>query len=232
VAAQNQQQTITIPAASSESNRIDVVSLTIDNGPAITLSVSGGECVVIAGPSGSGKSRLLRAIADLDPGPCDRPGVIRLDGVDHLNYSGVEWRRRVAYLAAESQWWFDDVASHFPLAPTAEDLQALGLSAKLLQQPVRRLSTGERQRLALLRLLAGQPRVLLLDEPTAALDPRSTRAVERLVSDYRTRHQAAVLWVSHDIGQARRIASRYFSIDDGHLVETNVDDLRADEEAT
>jgi ABC-type iron transport system FetAB ATPase subunit len=194
------------------------------------LTVSGGECVVIAGPSGAGKSRQLRVVADLDPGPADRAGVIQLDGVDHLNYSGVEWRRRVAYLAAESQWWFDDVASHFPVSPSIEDLQALGLPAKLLQQPVRRLSTGERQRLALLRLLAGEPRVLLLDEPTAALDPRSTRAVERLVTDYRNRNQAAVVWVSHDVGQARRIANRYFSLADGHFVEANVDELSSDEE--
>lgn len=228
---QNQQQTTFIPASINETNRIDVMALTIGDGPAITLTVNGGECVVIAGPSGSGKSRLLRTVADLDPGPADRTGVIRLDGIDHLDYSGVEWRRRVAYLAAESQWWFDDVASHFPVLPSAEDLQALGLPTTLLQQAVRRLSTGERQRLALLRLLAGEPRVLLLDEPTAALDPRSTRAVERLVTDYRIRNQAAVIWVSHDVGQARRIASRYFSFDGGYFVETNVDELRTDEES-
>jgi phosphate-transporting ATPase len=198
------------------------MALTVGDAAALTLSVAGGECVVIAGPSGSGKSRLLRAIADLDPGPGDRPGVIRLGGIDHLDYSGSEWRRRVAYLASESQWWLDDVAGHFPAPPLAEDLQRLDLSAQLLQQPVRRLSTGERQRLALLRLLAGRPRVLLLDEPTASLDPRATQAVERLVTDYRVANGVAVLWVSHDVDQARRVADRYLYFDHGDLRETAV----------
>lgn len=230
MAEQNLQQTISIPVGISESNRIDVLALTFTNAPEITFSVSGGECVVIAGPSGSGKSRLLRAIADLDPGPADQAGVIKLDDIDHLSYGGAEWRRQVAYLAAESQWWFDDVASHFPEPPSVEDLQALGLSATLLQRPVSRLSTGERQRLALLRLLAGKPRVLLLDEPTAALDPRSTRAVERLVMEYRDHHRAAVIWVSHDIDQAKRIASRYFSFDRQQFVEADIADVSSDGE--
>lgn len=230
VAEQIHQQSKTMSPASAGGNRLDVKALSLTTGAPISLTVDGGECVVIAGPSGSGKSRLLRAIADLEPGPADQGGVVALAGVDHLSYSGVEWRRQVAFLAAESQWWFDDVASHFAVPPPDDSLQALGLSARLLQQPVRRLSTGERQRLALLRLLAVEPRVLLLDEPTAALDPGSTRAVERVISAYRSRHQAAVLWVSHDSGQARRIADRYFYFVDGQLRESDVAAISDDEE--
>jgi len=228
VAEQNQQQTMS--TSDNDPNHLAVTALSIGDAPPTTLSVSGGECVVIAGPSGSGKSRLLRALADLDPGPGDRAGVIQLGGIDHLSYSGTEWRRRVAYLAAESQWWFDDVAGHFPITPTAEDLKTLGLTPELMRQPVRRLSTGERQRLALLRLLAGNPRVLLLDEPTAALDPRSTRAVEQMVSDYRSRNRTAVLWVSHDIDQARRLGDRYLYFDNGHLLEMDTSTLSGDGE--
>jgi len=78
----------------------------------------------------------------------------------------------------------------------------------LLQQPVTHLSSGERQRLALLRVLANRPRVLLLDEPTANLDADNTRRVEQLITDYLNEQQAAALWISHDGAQCDRIASR------------------------
>jgi ABC-type iron transport system FetAB ATPase subunit len=204
-------------------NQLDLIAVTAGDLASVNLTVAAGECVVIAGASGSGKSRLLRAIADLDPVTDAVNGEhqhrITLAGIDHTLYSGAGWRRRVAYVAAESQWWYDDVASHFSTLPGADQLQALGLSAGILQQPVNRLSSGERQRLALLRVLVQQPQVLLLDEPTASLDPGATRAVEQMISAYRIQHQAAVIWVSHDQAQARRVGQRCFRIDQGLLIE-------------
>lgn len=82
-----------------------------------------------------------------------------------------------------------------------------------------RASTGERQRLALLRLLSNRPEALLLDEPTAALDPKNVAAVETLVADYRREHQVPVLWVSHDPEQIARVANRHFRVEDGRLHE-------------
>ena len=82
---------------------------------------------------------------------------------------------------------------------------------------VARLSSGERQRLALLRVLANRPPVLLLDEPTANLDEATTARVEALLKDYRTLHGAGVLWVSHDPQQLRRVADRHLRIADGRL---------------
>jgi ABC-type iron transport system FetAB ATPase subunit len=86
-----------------------------------------------------------------------------------------------------------------------------------MDQAVIRLSSGEKQRLALLRLLANQPRVLLLDEPTANLDPENTRRVEAVIREYCRERAAAVVWVSHDREQAARVADRQFEVADGRL---------------
>jgi ABC-type iron transport system FetAB ATPase subunit len=82
---------------------------------------------------------------------------------------------------------------------------------------VTRLSSGEKQRLALLRLLANQPRVLLLDEPTANLDPQNTRRVEAMIAAYREARGAAVVWISHDREQAARVCDRHYIVVDGAL---------------
>ena len=74
-----------------------------------SFSLSAGECIVIRGPSGGGKTLLLRAIADLDP----NEGEVRLDGRDRATMSGPEWRRLVGYLPAEPGWWADTVGEHF-----------------------------------------------------------------------------------------------------------------------
>src|ERR671911_413438 len=74
------------------------------------LEVADGECVAVMGPSGAGKTRLLRAIADLDP----NRGEVAAGGVDRARVSGPAWRRVVGYVAAESGWWADTVGPHFP----------------------------------------------------------------------------------------------------------------------
>lgn len=81
----------------------------------------------------------------------------------------------------------------------------------VLKWEVRRLSSGERQRLSLLYLLADRPRVLLLDEPTANLDTADIEKVE-LISGYRLNHQATVIWVSHELNQLARVADRCFIV--------------------
>jgi len=167
------------------------------------LEVQGGECVVLRGPSGSGKSLLLRAIADLDPAA----GEVHLGAEDRDSLPAHEWRRQVAYLAAESAWWYATVGEHFT-APDIPTLAALGFPAGVLGWQVARLSTGEKQRLAIARLLGRQPRALLLDEPTASLDAARATDVERLLRDYIHDHQAPAIWVTHDPGQAARVGDR------------------------
>ncbi len=181
----------------------------------IDLSVAAAECICIQGASGSGKTLLLRAIADLDP--CQ--GEASLDGVHCASVSAPDWRRSVALVVAESQWWSERVREHFDHGVDPVWLEQLGLPAAAMDWDLARCSTGERQRLALLRTLMLRPAALLLDEPTGNLDPDSTRRVEVLLDDYRRQQQAALLWVSHDAGQIERVAQRRFVLRNGRLEE-------------
>jgi ABC-type iron transport system FetAB ATPase subunit len=193
--------------------QLDVAGLRVDGLGPIDLCLAKGECLVLSGPSGAGKSRLLRAIADLDA----HEGRVSCQGTAAGDLAPSLWRRRVGMLAADSQWWRDRVAEHFDTAPTSGWLEALDLAPALLEGPVSRLSSGERQRFALLRLLANRPRVLLLDEPTANLDPDNVIRVEKLVADYTAAESAAVLWVSHDPLQTARVAHRQIYLEAGKL---------------
>ena len=183
---------------------------------AVTLDVHAGECLCLYGPSGAGKSQLLRAIAELDPAA----GELRLAGVHSTDMPPAEWRQQVGLLPPDSCWWHATAAAHFHNGMPVP-LEQLGLDASMLEQPIARLSSGEKQRLALLRLLQNQPKVLLLDEPTAALDKDSVRRVESLVKEYAGENSAAVIWVSHDSPQIERIADRHFMIRDNQLGEVS-----------
>lgn len=178
------------------------------------LDVGAGECVALTGPSGSGKTLVLRALADLDP----NEGEVALDGEPRAAVAAPDWRRRVAYLAAEPGWWEDIVGAHFPDGERVLSLlSALGLAVKLLDQPVATVSTGERQRLALIRVLLLEPRVLLLDEPTSGLDDAAAGRVEAVLAE-RLESGAAILLVTHDTaGLAGRLAHRRLRIGGGRL---------------
>jgi ABC-type iron transport system FetAB ATPase subunit len=167
----------------------------------------------VHGDSGSGKTRLLRLIADLDAGD----GEAWLDGLPRREIPAPDWRRRVMYLAADSQWWYPRVGAHATdWAP--EVLDALGFDAAVLDWSVDRLSSGERQRLALARALSRHPDVLLLDEPTANLDQSNTARVERLVGGWRADTGGAVVWVSHDPDQRARVAELSLRMESGRLL--------------
>ncbi len=194
---------------------LDVQNLSRPGLAPVSFRLAAGECLAVQGPSGAGKSLLLRAIADLDPGA----GQVILDGCARDSLPAPHWRRRVIYLPAESGWWDETVAAHFEdWGRAAPLIAALGLPDAIRGWPVSRLSTGERQRLALARALALRPRLLLLDEPTSGLDARAAAAVEGLLRESLAR-AAAALWVTHDAEQARRVARRRLWVEAGQVRE-------------
>ena len=179
-----------------------------------SFTVPAAECVCLTGPSGAGKSMLLRAIADLIP----HRGDAHLDARECSQMKPSQWRKQVGYLPAESHWWSERVGDHF-IDSDPDEFRQLGFQPQVLDWQVSRLSTGEKQRLALLRLLANQPLALLLDEPTASLDTANVGNTEMLIREYRQQHQAPVIWVSHDMAQIRRVSDRVLRLDAGVVQE-------------
>jgi putative ABC transport system ATP-binding protein len=182
----------------------------------VSLELADGECIALQGPSGVGKSLLLRAIADLDP----NEGSVELDGMPRETTPAPLWRKQVTYVAAEPGWWADTVQEHFTAWDRAIELvEWLRLPAGCGTWPVQRLSTGEKQRLGLVRALLLRSRVLLLDEPTSALDAASTESVEAIVAE-RVSAGTSVIWSTHNSAQARRVGSRLLVMaSNGHVEE-------------
>lgn len=188
-----------------------------------SLSLAAGECLGLSGPSGCGKTVLLRALAGLDP---LSSGDIRLWGQQPTDLP--HYRSQVMYLPQKAVFVSGTVQDNLNLplrfkiyrqhlflrqhAGRQPDWQALGLSANFATREISRLSGGEQQKLALLRALQLEPQILLLDEPTAAMDPESTRQSEQLISQWLSGSQRACIWVSHQPEQLKRVATRRLAL--------------------
>ncbi len=195
-------------------------NLTINHNAPFSLQLNAGESVSIGGSSGCGKSLLLRAIADLDP----HDGTISLNGVQQQDMEPWQWRQKVGLLPAESSWWHNWVGDHFreknQLRP--EEMKKLDLSPAILDNRINHLSSGERQRLALLRLLQIRPQLLLLDEPTANLDATNGTRVEEMIHLYQQKTNCAILMVSHDPAQRQRVANRHYQFRNQSFLEISL----------
>ncbi|MDR5793151.1 ATP-binding cassette domain-containing protein [Caballeronia sp. LZ008] len=185
----------------------------------------------ITGPSGSGKSVFLRTLALLDA--CDA-GFVTWRGERIARAQIPAYRRRVAYIAQRPAMLDGTVEdnlrypfslkayrdTHFDRDIAMRLAQAAGRSADFLDKFASDLSGGEAQIAALVRVLQLAPDVLLLDEPTASLDPASARSIEALVAAWFDADDArACIWVSHDPDQARRVATRHLTMNAGVLGE-------------
>ena len=186
---------------------LKVEKLAIPGMPLLSFEVAAGKCLAIEGPSGAGKTRILRALADLDPAG----GYVFLEGAERTEVAASDWRRSVRYVSAEPAWWAETPRQHINRQPESQRFErmatSLGLDRGALDRPIAQLSTGERLRLGLARALADEPRVILLDEPTGALDPSAIALVEELIR-FQVLAGRAVILVSHDAGQVARLAHK------------------------
>jgi putative ABC transport system ATP-binding protein len=188
-----------------------------------------GQRAAITGPSGSGKSVFLRTLALLDA--CDA-GHVTWRGERIARSRIPAYRRRVAYIAQRPAMLDGTVEDNllYPFTlKTYRDAQfdrdtamrlalAAGRAPDFLDKLASDLSGGEAQITALVRVLQLAPDVLLLDEPTASLDPASARSIEALVSAwFDADAERACIWVSHDLEQARRVATRHLTMNAGVL---------------
>jgi putative ABC transport system ATP-binding protein len=177
----------------------------------------------LLGPSGSGKSTLLRLLNRLaDP----ESGRIIYEGRDVREYDPLALRREVSLVpqlpALIDGTVHDNVAYGPRLAGRSFDarscLELAGLDPGFENRDASKLSVGEQQRVMLARALALEPRVLLLDEPTAALDQAARDAVEGTLKRLRARTAISVVVVTHDIAQARRLADYVVRIESGQVI--------------
>jgi tungstate transport system ATP-binding protein len=187
----------------------------------VTLKLDPGLPTVLIGPNGAGKTTLLRAAMGLIP---TTSGLITWGGRERL----APTRRAILFQrpamlrrSAAGNVRYALAAAKVPRARrearVAELMADVGLSG-LEHRPARRLSGGEQQRLALARALARDPDVLLLDEPTASLDPAATKAIEDIVRKISARGVKVVM-STHDLGQARRVAGDVVLLHRGRLIE-------------
>src|SRR6056297_1298878 len=195
---------------------LELENVSVGELDSVSQSIAAGEIVCLSGASGSGKTRLLRAVADLEP----HGGDCLLGDIRQSETPAHRWRRQVMMVPAESQWWHETVGEHFDAEAEADALQALDLPDEAMTWSIDRLSSGEKQRLALIRALVREPRALLLDEPTANLDAESIRRVERWLLEIIQHRELPTLWVAHDAEQIRRVSNRQFRIRDGRLRES------------
>ncbi len=178
----------------------------------IDLEIGEGATALV-GPSGAGKSTLLRLLNRLaDP---DR-GTVRFAGEDVRGLDPLELRRRACLVSQLPALLPGTVAENVRFGPelrgddadVPRSLELAGLGRSYAEREAGRLSVGEQQRVMLARALALEPEVLLLDEPTSALDPRTEAGVEATLMRLVHEHGVSAVVVTHDRGQARRLARR------------------------
>jgi len=205
----------------------------------VDMSVRDGEMVAIVGLNGSGKSTLLRVLATLT---LPDSGSARVFGRDVVAEGG-EVRRHVNRVSVEASFFkemspWENLSYATRLygrggrgtrAAAIAALTRLGLPRDTIDRPMKQLSRGQQQKVAIARSLLTSPSLLLMDEPTTGLDPRSKREVQGFVRDIRRQSGVTVLLSTHDLDEAERLCDRVIVLDHGRiLAEGTPHELRAE----
>jgi ABC-2 type transport system ATP-binding protein len=194
----------------------------------ISFDIARGECVAILGPNGSGKSTLVRLLATL---LLPDGGSASVFGHDAFRETRAV-RRLVNRVSVEASFFkkmsavenLSYAARFYGLRSSAtkdkipEILRRVGFPADRRGDPMENLSRGMQQKVALARALLTAPILLLLDEPTTGLDPRSKQEVQQFIREVRSEHDATVLLCTHDLAEAESLADRVGILDDGNLL--------------
>ncbi|HXY81303.1 MAG TPA: ABC transporter ATP-binding protein [Gaiellaceae bacterium] len=194
----------------------------------VTFTIARGECVAILGQNGSGKSTLVRLLSTL---LLDDGGEARIFGHDAFRDTRAI-RRLVTRVSVEASFFKKMSASEnlsyaarfygLPPAVTRVEIPAIlekvGFPSERRGEPMESLSRGMQQKVALARALLTAPVLLLLDEPTTGLDPRSKLEVQEFIKDVRATHDATILLCTHDMAEAESLADRVGLLDRGELL--------------
>ena len=194
----------------------------------VTFRIERGECVAILGQNGSGKSTLVRLLSTL---LINDGGEARIFGYDAFRQTK-EIRRLVNRVSVEASFFkrmsaaenLSYAARFYGMGPSKtrtavpEILEKVGFPAERRREPMENLSRGMQQKVALARALLTSPVLLLLDEPTTGLDPRSKLEVQEFIKDVRAEHDATILLCTHDMNEAEALADRVGLLDRGELI--------------
>jgi tungstate transport system ATP-binding protein len=189
------------------------------------LAVQRGEVLALVGPSGAGKSTLLRLLNFLET---PTAGTIRYDGAAVNGAASLALRRQITTVFQRPLLQRASVRENVEYGLRLRNLRPDGMVDAMLEevglaafahQPARQLSGGEMQRVALARALVIKPRVLLLDEPTANLDPYNVGLIEDIIRRQNAERGTTVVLVTHNIFQAKRLAHRTGLLLGGKLIE-------------
>ena len=194
----------------------------------VTFSMDRGECVAILGPNGSGKSTLVRLLSTL---LLPDGGTATVFGHDAFRETKAV-RRLVNRVSVEASFFkkmsaienLSYAARFYGLRPNEtreripEILDHVGFPRDRRAEPMENLSRGMQQKVALARALLTAPILLLLDEPTTGLDPRSKQEVQDFIRQVRAEHDATVLLCTHDLAEAESLADRVGILDGGELL--------------
>jgi tungstate transport system ATP-binding protein len=210
-------------AYNSRANVLDRISFQVDK----------GETFVVIGPSGAGKTTLLRLI-DLLEHPSS--GQLRFTGQETTqldNYDMLKLRRRIGMVFQSTILFnttvYSNVAYGLRLRDKPDDVEEKSVSRALKtvglhgfkERHAKTLSGGEAQRVAIARVLAYEPELLLLDEPTANLDPTNTSTVEEAIRKAKQEYGATVIIATHNMFQAKRLGTRIALLLGGKFVEVS-----------